>query len=116
MKKPSLQTMATIIGFFMLGLVAAVAAWGWHQQGRSKLIPSAVEQCTNVVTLAVPPSWDNAAYSRRALLISDCMASNNYLFLGAGPESRCYSINPIQQELKHILPSCYKPVLGLMSY
>lgn len=116
MKKPSLGMVAAMIGFFTLGLVTAVVAWGWYEQTRSKNIPNAVEQCIGVVTLAVPPPWDNEAYSRRALLISDCMASKNYLFLGTGAESSCYAINPIQQQLKHILSSCYRPVLGPMPW
>ena len=107
-----------MLGCFALGVVATIVTWSLYQHKRADLITGAVEQCEAVVGVAIPPPWDNEAYFRRALLISDCMASNNFIFRGTGSESSCYAINSIQQQVKHILPSCYRPVSGqlLWSY
>ena len=118
MKTPSAQNLVAMLGCFALGVVATVVIWSWYQHNRAHVTAGALEKCEAVVSVAIPPPWDNEAYSRRALLISDCMASNNFIFRGTGSESSCYAINPIQQQLQHILPSCYKPVSGqlLWSY
>jgi hypothetical protein len=45
--------------------------------------------------------------AQRVIRISDCMASNGYVFTGAHPASDCYAENPIQVQIKHVLASCY---------
>lgn len=110
MKK--LSTVMGLTGSFSLGVLVAVLAWNFYLQKRGELIAGAIEQCNNVVSMAIPPPWNDELYGRRALLISDCMASNSLIFLGTGSESSCYAVHPIQQQLKHILPSCYRAVSG----
>ena len=102
---PKSQRVSFIFIGLLVGAALTIGGEVWMTSLKNDKTAITLEKCTSVANL-VEVKEQNPA--QRALRIADCMAGNGYLFTGAKPESSCYAENPIQVQVKHILPSCYQ--------